>query len=110
MSIQPGTVCLIVGGPTENLGKSVIVVGKPEDPRLPDLQGSGKAWDVQMVATELIGPDGEGYLRGKIGESCLAPLKFTMDEARAMREKALDEIIARAMRELADEGWFESDD
>ncbi len=110
MSIQSGDVCLIVGGPTENLGKSVFVVGKPEDSRLPDLRGSGRAWDVQMLATELIGPDGEGYLRGKIGESCLAPLNFTMDEARVMREKALGEIIAIAMRELADEGWFDSDD
>jgi len=60
MSIQPGTVCLIVSGPTENLGKTVFVVGKPEDQRLPDLQGSGEMWDVQMLATELIGPDGEG--------------------------------------------------
>jgi hypothetical protein len=110
MSIQPGTVCLIVGGPTENLGKTVFVVGKPDDPRLPDLQGSGKTWDVQMLVTELIGPDGEGYLRGKIGENCLATLNFTMDEARAMREKALSEIIALAMRKLADEDWFDSND
>jgi hypothetical protein len=110
MTIQPGTVCLIVGGPTENLGKSVFVVGKPEDARLPDLRGSGRRWDVQMLATQLIGPDGEGYLRGKIGESCLAPLNFTMDEARAMREKAFGEIIAIALRELANEGWFESEE
>lgn len=110
MSIQPGTVCLIVGGPTENLGKSVFVVGVLEDTRLPDLRGSGRTWDVQMLVTELIGPDGAGYLRGKIGESALAPLDFTMDEASAMREKALGEIIALAMRELADEGWFDTED
>ena len=106
MSIQPGTVCLIVGGPTENLGKTVFVVGKPEDPRLPDLQGSGKMWDVQMLATELIGSDGEGYLRGKIGETCLAPLNFTMDQAREMRERGLAKVVERAMTELLKEEWW----
>ncbi len=110
MSVHPGTVCLIIGGLEVNLGKSVFVVGAPEDARLPDLGGSGRNWDVQMLSTQLVGPDGEGYLRGKIGERCLVPLNFTIEEARAMREKALGEIIALVMRELAEEGWFDSDD
>ena len=101
-----GTICLITGGPIENIGKTVYVVGTPNDPRLPNLGGTGHRWDVQMVSSELIGPGEDGYLRGDIGQDSLMPLNFTMEEALAMREKALADIVARAMTELLKEDWW----
>jgi len=109
MTMQPGIVCLVSGGRTENLGNVVYLVGHPEDPRLPDLGGDGRQWDVQMVSGGLIGGDGAGYVRGKIGEKCLTPLDFTMEQAREMRERGLAKIVAQAMTELFKEGlWGES--
>ena len=106
MKLQPGIVCLISGGRTENLGKMVYILGKPEDPRLPDLGGDGQPWDVQMVSGELTGSDGRGKIRGKIGETCLTPLDFTMEDARDMRERALQKIVEQAMTELLKEEWW----
>lgn len=106
MTIASGLVALISGGNTENLGKLVFVVGRPDDTRLPDLGGDGTPWDVQMVSGELTGPDGAGYLRGRIGEACLSPLNFTMDEAREMRERGLGKIVEQAMTELLKEEWW----
>ena len=83
MSIELGTVALISGGRTENLGKAVYIVGKPEDPRLPDLGGDGRQWDVEMVSGELTGGDGNGYLRGKIGEKCLSSVRSAISMAFA---------------------------
>lgn len=109
MSIELGTVALISGGRTENLGKVVYIVGQPDHPRLPDLGGKGRQWDVQMVSGELTGSDGAGYVRGKIGEKCLSPLAFTMEQAREMRERALAKIVEQAMTELFKEDlWGES--
>lgn len=106
MSLSPGMVCLISGGRPENLGKIVFIVGNPEDPRLPDLGGHGRAWDVQMVSQALIGPNGEDYLQGKIGSACLTPLDFTMEAAREMREVALRKIVEQAMTEMLKEDWW----
>ena len=106
MSIELGTVALISGGRTEKLGKAVYIGGKPEDPRLPELGGDGRQWDVQMVSGELTGGDGNGYLRGKIGEKCLSPLNFTMEQAREMRERGLAKIVEQAMTELLKEEWW----
>jgi len=106
MSIRSDEVALITGGRVENLGKTVFTVGDPVDSRLPDLGGTGRPWDVQMVAGPLIGPDGKEYLRGKIGESCLTPLDITMEQARDMRELALKKIIEQAMYELFREEWW----
>ena len=106
MSMALETVGLISGGSTENIGKVVYIVGDPEDPRLPDLGGQGHQWLVQMVSGELTGSDGNGYLRGKIGEKCLSPLDFTMDQAREMRERGLAKIVERAMTELLKEEWW----
>ena len=106
MSVELGTVTLISGGRTENIGKVVYIVGKPEDRRLPDLGGVGRKWDVQMVSGELTGSDGNGYIRGKIGEKCLFPLDFTMDQARDMRERGLAKIVEQAMTEMLKEDWW----
>lgn len=106
MSIELGTVALISGGRTENLGKVVYIVGQPEDPRLPDLGGKGRQWDVQMVSGELTGSDGNGYLRGKVGEMCLTPLAFTMEQAREMRERGLAKVVEQALTELLKEEWW----
>jgi hypothetical protein len=109
MNLHSGIVCLISGGRTENLGKVVYIVGPPEDPRLPDLGGEGRHWDIQMVSGELTGSDGNGYLRGKIGEKCLSPQDFTMEQARDMRERGLAKIVEQAMTELfKEELWGEA--
>ncbi len=106
MKIDTDVIALITGGRSENLGKAVFVVGLPDEPKLPDLGGTGPQWDVQMVAGPLIGADGEQYLRAKIGESCLTPLNITMDQARTMREAALRKIVEQAMYELFKEEWW----
>jgi hypothetical protein len=106
MAIELGTVALISGGRVENLGKVIYIVGQPEDPKLPDLGGDGRQWDVQLVSGELTGSDGTGYIRGKIGEKCLSPLDFTMEQARAMRERGLAKIVEQAMTELLKEEWW----
>lgn len=106
MNIEPGVIALISGGRVENLGKSVFVVGNPEDPRLPDLGGTDRQWDVQMLASPLIGDDGEGYLRSKIGENCLTLLHVAMDQAREMRERALTKIVEIAVSEILREEWW----
>lgn len=106
MSIELGTIVLISGGRTENIGKVAYVVGNPEDPRLPDLGGKGRQWDIQMVSGELTASDGSGHIRGKIGEKCLSPLDFTMEQAREMRERGLAKIVELAMTELFKEEWW----
>ena len=106
MKIDTDVIALITCGRSENLGKTVFVVGLPDEPKLPDLGGAGPQWDVQMVAGPLIGADGEQYLRGKIGAACLTPLNITMDQARAMRENALRKIVEQAMFELFKEEWW----
>ena len=106
MTLQPGNACLISGGRTENLGKVVYIVGQAIDPRLPDLGGEGRQWDVQMVSGELTADDGNGYIRGKIGGKCLSPLDFSMDQAREMRERGLAKIVEQAMTELFKEEWW----
>jgi hypothetical protein len=35
----------------------------------------------------------EGYVRGKIGENCLTPLDFIMEQAREMRERGLAKMV-----------------
>jgi len=106
MSIELGTIVLISGGRTENIGKVAYVVGNPEDPRLPDLGGKGRQWDIQMVSGELTASDGSGHIRGKIGEKSLSPLDFTMEQAREMRERGLAKIGELAMTELFKEEWW----
>lgn len=105
MNIQADEVVLITGGRAENLGKIVYIVGTPDDPKLPDLGGSGRQWDVQMIAGPLINGDGSEYFRGKIGEHCLTSLNITMEMAREMRERALRKIVEQAMYELFKEEW-----
>ena len=106
MSIEQGTVVLISGGRTENIGKVAYVVGNPKDLRLPDLGGKGHQWDIQMVSGELTASDGSGHIRGKIGGKCLTPLDFTLDQAREMRERGLAKVVERAMTELFKEEWW----
>ncbi|MBL0351381.1 MAG: hypothetical protein IPP03_01225 [Dechloromonas sp.] len=85
---------LISGGRPENLGKTVFVVGYPDDPRLPCLGGKGCQWDAQMLAMPLVGADGEEYLRGAIGERCLTPLNVPEDQAMAkLFERIVEELL-----------------
>jgi hypothetical protein len=105
MMITVDQIALISGGRPENLGKTVFVVGYPDDPRLPCLGGKGCQWDVQMLAMPLVGADGEEYLRGAIGERCLTPLNVPEYQAMAMREQALANIMERIAEELLQEDF-----
>ncbi len=105
MTIKAGQIALISGGPPENLGKSVFVVGQPEDPRLPFLGGKGGQWDVQMLAIPLVGADGEEYLRGAIAGQCLTPLDVSDEQALAMREQALANLTEQIVEEMLEEDF-----
>ena len=98
---------MITGSRPENLGKTVFVVGYPDDPRLPCLGGGDQQWDVQMLAIPLVGSDGEEYLRGAIGEDCLMPLEVRPEWAAELREYALVKVIERA---VAEDPWEELGD
>ncbi|MGB4912464.1 MAG: hypothetical protein WBO95_10100 [Candidatus Dechloromonas phosphoritropha] len=108
-TMKPESIALISGGRPENLGKTVFVVGYPDDPRLPCLGGKGCQWDAQMLAMPLVGADGEEYLRGAIGERCLTPLNVPEDQAMAMREQALAKLFDRIVEELLQEDFGDDD-
>lgn len=105
MTVEPGSIALISGGPAANLGKIVFVVGCPDDPRLPRVGGGGTVWDVQMIASPPLGLDGEEYLRIGIGEDWLMPIPVPKDLAAKMRECGLANVLLRAMEELLQEGF-----
>ena len=104
MQIESGGIALIRGGPSQNLGKFVFVVGHPDDPRLPCVGGAGELWDVQMVVSPLLGPDGEEYVRVAIGGDWLMPVQVTPELAAAMRAQGLLVVFDRAVAE-----WLEED-
>jgi hypothetical protein len=107
MRVKQRGIAMITGSRPENLGKTVFVVGCPDDPRLPCLGGDGQQCDVQMLAIPLVGSDGEEYLRGAIGEDCLMPLDVPSEQAAEMREHALLMLLQRA---VAEEPWEEFGD
>lgn len=61
-------------------------------------------WDVQMVVSPLLGPDGEEYVRVAIGGDWLMPVQVTPELAAAMRAQGLLVVFDRAVAE-----WLEED-